>query len=247
MQRVALSLTLGAAALLLFAAGQLATGPWGLLHPLGLGLVLCLTGAYAVAVHSLDELRSLPQAPIQLDPRAVGSRLLALAKRAKIDGRRGLEAELPFATSPLERHGLLLLADGSSRAELDLALHARRDELHCARQTPERVWRDLARGVVNSGVLVTLAGMTAALVTRPDAPGAAELGGALTATLYGLVLALFICLPAAAARRRAEQEALRVDGLWLDGLLAIADGVHPLRLADRLDGRLGDRRPVRAA
>lgn len=247
MQRVAVSLTLCAVVLVLFATSRLAGGPWGLLNPGGLALVVLLAVAYAVAAHSADELRSLTTSPPLAEPAAVGQRLVALARRAKLDGRRGLEAELDRATSELERHGLLLLAHGAAAAELELALQTLRDDLQHSRQTAERVWRDLARGVVNSGVMITLAGMTTALAVRPTAPGAAELGGALAATLYGLVLAGFVCLPAAEHRRRAGRQAQRIDGLWVDGLVAIADGVHPLRLADRLDGRLGGPCPVRAA
>ncbi|MBI2302301.1 MAG: hypothetical protein HYU66_25640 [Armatimonadetes bacterium] len=99
------------------------------------------------------------------------------------------------------------------------------------------------QGAAGTGAVVSLLVMARALAVPQPALQAAALAGGLAALAYGLILAQFVAGPCLAAGRRAAERVRADDRAWVEGFLAIAGGVHPRRLADRLSVR----RAARAA
>ncbi len=127
-----------------------------------------------------------------------------------------------------------------------LALTARAEQLGELDQTALLAWRTLARGAVNSGVAASLVQLIGACNAPPEAAYQA-LAAALAPTLYGWLFGAFVCQPMAWRHRLAADAADRLRTWQVDGYAAIAEGIHPRRLADRLDVVEGLRPRVRAA
>ncbi len=197
------------------------------------GLVLLLAGGYALVCHAPSEWRPLLQ-PLPADDRArTQQRLVALAARYRSDGARGLERELAPCRSSIEAQGVRLVADGADAVALEAALRRTAQQLRDVDEAPARLWAVLGRGAVNGGVLLSLIQMSVAL-QQPGPVAQATVAAACSATIYGFLLGWFVCHPQACRRRHAAARAAAVNELWIDGLLAIAAGVHPRRLEEQL-------------
>ncbi|MBI5833081.1 MAG: hypothetical protein HZB16_12355 [Armatimonadetes bacterium] len=215
-------------------AWTVAARPHGLFHlPALLSVFLAGAAFTLVGARSADwqVLRSRPEAGGETEAKA---RLIALAAVARAEGARGLERQLPHATQPLERQGLNLLVDGCGSAELQAALQAAADAAGDADHGPARVWRLLSSSFVNAGIVVTLIGMVRTLLGNgPEGPPPEALAGALTAAVYGIVVGLGVLHPRVGRARVAARAAAAQRRVWIEGLVAIAGGIHPRRLADR--------------
>lgn len=215
-------------------AWTVAARPLGLFHPTALAAVFLAGAALTLTGARPADLREWRREPETSDPDAVRRRLLELAAIARADGARGLERQLPAARQPLERQGLTLLADGCPTDELAAALRASADRASEADLAPARVWRLLSASFVNAGIVVTLVGMVHTLAAGdPRGPAPEALAGALTAAVYGIVVGLGVFQPSAGRARAAARSAAALRSIWIEGLTAIAAGIHPRRLADR--------------
>ena len=216
-------------------AWTVASQPLGLFHlPAMLAVLLAATSLTLIGARPSDwEVLHRPQAD-GLALAAARQRLVQLAVVSRADGPRGLERQLGAAQHPIERQGLSLLVDGCAVSELQATLEAAAASAAEQDQAPTRVWRLLSAAFVNAGIVVTLVGMVHTLLAnQAQGPEPGHLAGALTAAVYGIVLGLGVFQPAAGRARLAGRAQSAVRRCWIEGLVAIADGVHPRRLADR--------------
>ncbi len=234
----------GAVASALFGAWAVHAQPPAVLYPSGLLTVFC--GAVGYLLICGGEAESLARPPAPGDERPWRERLVHLAHLARVEGARGLERAISRSADALENQALRLLADGGEAGTVRLALTARAEQLGELDQTALLAWRTLARGAVNSGVAASLVQLIGACNAPPEAAYQA-LAAALAPTLYGWLFGAFVCQPMAWRHRLAADAADRLRTWQVDGYAAIAEGIHPRRLADRLDVVEGLRPRVRAA
>jgi chemotaxis protein MotA len=227
---------IGAAALAV--AWQAGAAPSGLWHPPALlGLALAALAFMLTQLDTADLAAARRPRPPAEDEDAVVRRLVELATRHRLAGQRGLEAETLLARGDVERLGLTLVVDGSRPSEVETALRATARRLADSELAACRLWRRVASALVNGGVLTTLTAAVRVLLNAPAAgPSPAALGGALIASVAGLALALLLAQPQASVRRQDAERAARCRELWIEGLTAIAGGIHPRRLASWLNG-----------
>jgi len=225
---------LGLGLLVAALAWVLAPAALGPLHPAVLVLVLLGAVGAVLMVHPWAELTAVGPGPTTPDERGVRRRLVVLAMRSRLDGARGLEQELVRAGEALEVQGLVVLAAGGTPLELETTLRRGAAERAERDRGPERAWRTAGQGALNSGTLITLVAMVQALSSAPTALTPPMLAGCLSAVCYGLALGHLVAYPRAQQLRAAAAAAARVRDLWIEGLVAIASGVHPRMLAERL-------------
>lgn len=225
------------------AAVWAARPPLGLCHPPALLAVLAGALGWLLIDHRPGDLRR-PSGVLD-EPERTAERIVGWARIQRLEGPRGLERNR--AEDALEALGLRLLANGATPLELSLTLRRAADERARHAAASAAAWRQLAEGLFHSGVTVSLVGIILALDAHPPQLAPDALAGALTAALYGLLLSQYAALPVAADRRREAARAAQLDELRIDGLVAIAEGVHPRALADRLQLDPDRPRPVRAA
>jgi flagellar motor component MotA len=222
------------ASLALAVAWEVGARPDGLWHPTALAAVSLGAAAILLLQLSSAELACFGHRAEAARPEVIEKRLVELASRHKISGTRGMEAELLVARDAIEHRGLALLADGCRSAEVAASLRHLAGHLDADDLAPCRAWRAAGAALVNAGLLTTVTALVRLLLVTPAGPTPEALAGALTGTVYGLLPGLLICQPLAAERRRAASAAALARAMWIEGLTAIGDGIHPRRLADRL-------------
>lgn len=173
-------------------------------------------------------LRTLPRAPFAADPL-----LDRIAAQARIAQRHGVVAlDRSVIADPDVAAALHAVVDGAGPDEVAALLtQARRArvERHLA---AAEVWAGAAEAAPAMGMVGTLVGLAAMFATMDDP---ARIGGAmavaLLATLYGALLANFVCLPVAARlRAAAKREAFERERL-VAPLAALAAREAPARRA----------------
>lgn len=164
----------------------------------------------------------------------IKQRLVELATVSRTSGARGLERELIGVTDPLERQALLVLSAGGGPLEVETAMRRVGTEAEAQAQAPERLWRALGQGAINAGALISTLTMLAVLRGPNTALPTQALAGCLSAAVYGLCVGHVVCGPQALRSRRLAEQARVARALWLEGFVAVASGVHPRLLAERM-------------
>lgn len=171
--------------------------------------------------------------------REVIDTLLELALQSRGKGILVLERMGEQSTISFLKRALGLLIDGLGNEELLDILRAEMLHFKLRRQQFERIFRQAALfapafGVAGSviGLIDMLAGITRPGVVLETIPLA------LTAPLYGIVLANAVFFPIAEAIHAKTQKELLMQRLITDGVLAIRQEPNPRRLAIRLESFL---------
>jgi len=186
-------------------------------------------------VHSLQraiELLSTPEG----NREALVREIVDYAKAARRGGVLSLEPSIGKATDGFLRKGLQLAVDLSSRSELYSILET---DLRMAERHGEADAKTLevAGGFAPTiGIIGTVVGLIDVLrqFSKLQSVGYG-VGTAFVSTIYGLVLANLVLLPAAHRIRARVAENFETQEMILEGVLCIVDLVHPSLIRMRLD------------
>jgi len=217
------------------------------------GLIVVLGGVIATAFMSFpaDDVRAALRAiPAMLrQPGATHASLrldmndiLHWARQIRPNGPGGLRAGLHAlgAKGPFVNYGLnMVLSEYRSedvRAMMETAAEASYDR-DCV---PVDVLRAMTSHAPAFGMVGTLIGMIVMLSELDDniAGTGAALGVAFLATLYGVVSARMIYMPAAARLQQEIDDRQRRHLLITEGMVMLAQGETPSHIQDRLNGFL---------
>lgn len=162
-------------------------------------------------------------------------RIVIWARRTRKDGLMGLEQEVDSQPEEFVRKGLELIIDGGDpigirRAmEMDLTTQMEQDLAAAA------VYRNMGGYAPTIGIIGAVLGLMQVMGNLADpselGPGIAT---AFVATIYGVGFANLLLLPVADRIRALVVRQSQARMLWLEGLMAIADGEHPAAIKIRL-------------
>ena len=166
-----------------------------------------------------------------------------IIKWAKINQARGLaalEKELKNADSPFLEYGAVLVVSGYSSGEVrDMMSQAARAQLQ--RQSSRfDILRNMGGTAPAFGMIGTLVGLVIMLDTLADDPAGvgAGLAVALLTTLYGVMFARLIFMPAASKLQQRAEIQMFLNYLITEGLAMIADGASSREIADKMNSYL---------
>jgi chemotaxis protein MotA len=165
------------------------------------------------------------------DPGHILSVIVGLARKARRDGLFALERDAAGIEEPFLKRAVEMAIDGSDprslRAALELAIRRSESE----GEYPVRVFEAAGRHAPAFGLVAAVL-----CFTRPGGPpdGAllGQIGAALVAVGYGVLLAHALCLPVAGKLRWRLRERLTAMELVVEGVCALAEGDNP-RLIER--------------
>ncbi|NOX49715.1 MAG: flagellar motor protein [Gammaproteobacteria bacterium] len=175
--------------------------------------------------------------PHMFDTASEVEHLTAWSKKARREGLLGLENIADQTTDTFRRRGLELLVDGvephTIRRLLDVASHARVDADLAAAQ----VFKSMGGYAPTIGILGAVIGLIQVMgnLANPDELGHG-IATAFVATIYGLGFANLLLLPIADRIRSLVLRTANVDDMYIEGLIAIAEGEHPKSIEVRLRG-----------
>lgn len=218
------------------------------------GFLIVIGGSLAVAFmsfqanHVIDALKALGQMFMQ--PTATHENLqkdligiIEWARIVKDKGLRGLEAETGGKNAvkdPFVRYSLNMLVSNYTGEELRHMMETAADASYERDTTPGRVLLAMASHAPAFGMVGTLVGMVIMLGNfGDDMSGVGEgLAISLLATLYGVVTARMLYMPAA-SKIMQKQDSLRFrNQLITEGMVMLIDNKSPRYIQDRLNSFL---------
>lgn len=161
--------------------------------------------------------------------------LLDLSIKSRLDGLLALEKDGERSSVLFLERALSMLVDGFDQDELRDALYTEINFFQQRRNQHERVFRHMALLAPAFGVaggVVGLIGMLGGI--KDTAVILHTIPVALTSTLYGILLAYFICIPVAENIHAKTQEELLILKLITDGVILIGQEYNTIRLQTRL-------------
>ena len=175
--------------------------------------------------------------PPQHDINGEISQILRWSNTARQDGLLGLENLSSNLRDPFRRKGLELVIDGveplSIRRLMEADSNARVDfDLAAA-----HVFKSMGGYAPTIGILGAVIGLIQVLgnLADPDELGRG-IATAFVATIYGVGFANLLFLPVADRIRSIIMRRANLDDLYIEGVMAIAEGEHPRSIEVRLRG-----------
>jgi len=202
-----------------------------------LGVMLITTPARSL-IRSFRRILQL-FAPASGGSEALIEEIIHCARVSRRDGATGLEALAAKVRNPVLRDALILACDVSDHDQLqstfETALRLRERQGDADARTFE-----VAGGFAPTiGIMGTVVGLIEVMRQFSSMTLVGYgIGTAFVSTIYGLALANLLMLPIAHRIRARLSESLETEELIVEGVLCIADGVHPALIRARLQSFL---------
>ncbi len=164
-------------------------------------------------------------------------RLTQWSRVSRREGLLGLENIAEKVSEPLRRKGLELLIDGVQPRTLRRLLETDSEQRVNEDLAAAQVFRSMGGYAPTIGILGAVIGLIQVMnnLANPDELGQG-IATAFVATIYGVGFANLLFLPIADRLRTLAMRNGDVDALFIEGLLAIAEGEHPKSIEMRLQG-----------
>lgn len=183
-------------------------------------------------------------------PQEVVWQLVGLSQRARKEGMKGLERNLPDDAFLVQ--GLQMAVDQIDRQQIREVLTAEIQSTHDRHSQGQDIFRFIATSAPSWGMVGTLIGMVkmfSNLQTSGSSGSMDALGGAmalsLLSTLWGAIIAYLVAIPIAGKLELRSREEAQIKQLMLEGIMGIAEEAHPGQLEERLNAFLAPRFKVR--
>jgi chemotaxis protein MotA len=246
---------LGAAVAFLFILGAITLSTRSLLAFFSIeGLVIVVGGVMAVAFMSfetedvrkaLEVVASMFKKPPDAAPDALHHdvvEIVAWASLAKEKGMRRLEASLTKRgiADPFVKYGLNMVVSGYAPEEVRAMMETAADAALERESVPADVLQSMANHAPAFGMIGTLVGLVAMLCALSD--NIAGIGSSLSvsflSTLYGVVSARMVYMPAAARLRQMVAKRRFRNQLVTEGMVMLVGGKTLMYIQDRLNSFL---------
>ncbi len=163
------------------------------------------------------------------------SEILSLSRIYRLKGPASLEKAAEEVNNPFLRFGATLVAEGYDRWSLLAALNRQKGMLEGQRRSQVRLLSTLVRLAPSLG----MAGTVVSLMQVMQDLGSSQIGPsmtlALSSTLYGILLANLVFLPMASKIEELSRHEAEQCGVVIEAVMGIHEGLHPLRIAERLN------------
>ncbi|MEI2415534.1 MotA/TolQ/ExbB proton channel family protein [Orrella sp. JC864] len=236
---------LGVAALTLATAIAFsATGALAYVNLPGLGIVLGGTIAAIFIGYPLSEVRRIPRllrmvlGSEKLDMQRDIDELSGLARQWASEDVHDVERALQKVANPFLRTGVQLVIDNTPEDQIAELLQWRMARMRAREQAEAQMFRTMASFAPAFGMLGTLFGLInlmAGLGTQDmDAIGQ-QMGIALIATFYGILLANLVFKPIAIKLERRTEQRLVLMNMVLQGISMMCDRRGPAMVRETLN------------
>lgn len=210
----------------------------------GLGIVLGGTAAALFIGYPLSEVRRI--GPLlrlvfrneKLDTQRDIDELVALAHSWASSDVHNVERELQKVTNPFLRTGVQLIIDNTPEEQIVELLQWRIARMRAREQAEAQMFRTMASFAPAFGMLATLIGLVN-LMTVLGSQGmdviGKQMGIALVATFYGILLANLICKPIAIKLERRTEQRLVLMNMVLQGISMMCERRGPAMVRETLN------------
>lgn len=170
-----------------------------------------------------------------MDPGAVIGNVINLANVARKEGLLALEEASNDIEDSFLKKGIMLVVDGT---DAELVRGILETELTCLEDRHKKVigfWEKWAELGPAWGMIGTLVGLVNMLNNMSDAASIGpSMAVALLTTLYGSLIANWLCLPTAAKMKQNNDLEVIIKEVMVEGLLSIQAGENPRVIEEKL-------------
>lgn len=170
-------------------------------------------------------------------PREHVQRLMDWSKVSRREGLLGLENILEKVRDEFQRKGLELLVDGVDPITMKRLLENDSRTRLEADLAATQVFRSMGGYAPTIGILGAVIGLIQVMGNLADPSQLGQgIATAFVATIYGVGFANLLFLPVADRLKALVLAESALDDIYIEGLLAIAEGEHPRNVEVRLSG-----------
>ncbi|MFC4278464.1 motility protein A [Achromobacter aloeverae] len=210
----------------------------------GLGIVLGGTIAALFIGYPISEIRRIPQLlrtvfrNERVDSQRDIDELVTLAHSWAGADVHNVERELQKVSNPFLRTGVQLIIDNTPEEQIVELLQWRIARMRAREQAEAQMFRTMASFAPAFGMLATLIGLVN-LMTVLGSQGmdviGKQMGIALIATFYGILLANLICKPIAIKLERRTEQRLVLMNMVLQGISMMCERRGPAMVRETLN------------
>ena len=170
-----------------------------------------------------------------LDIKSMIQKIIDLSNVARKEGLLSLEEAAGELDDAFMKKGILLIVDGTDpdlvRGIMETELYATEDR----HKSTIQFWDDLGAMGPAWGMIGTLVGLVNMLYNMDDASAIGPaMAVALITTLYGSLLANWICAPVAGKLKLNNANEMAMKTIMIEGLLSIQAGENPRVIEEKL-------------
>ena len=162
-------------------------------------------------------------------------KIIDLSNVARKEGLLSLEEAATDLDDPFLKKGILLIVDGTDPELVRGIMDTEMLSIDTRHKTKIGFWTDLASMGPAWGMIGTLIGLIN-MLQRMDDPSAIgpAMAVALVTTMYGSILANWLCTPVATKLKMKNDEEMISKEIMIEGLLSIQAGENPRVIEEKL-------------
>ena len=180
------------------------------------------------------------------DFQGVIDQVVKLAHQSRKSGIIALEKDVYDLPDPFLRKGMLLAIDGAEIQDIRIMLERDIDQDAERREAEAKVLEAAGGFAPTIGIIGAVLGLIQVMKHLDDINEVGKgIAVAFVATIYGVGIANLVLLPAAKKILARSREAEKLQWVALEGTVAIAEGINPRLIQQRL-GSYVDKQPAAA-
>ena len=200
------------------------------------GAFFCVMASYSMAdyIKGLKSFALIFKVP-NLDTAQIIQKIIDLSNVARKEGLLSLEEAAADLDDAFLKKGILLIVDGTDPELVRGIMETELSSIDGRHKQNMTFWQDLGAMGPAWGMIGTLIGLVNMLqnLSDPSAIGP-NMAIALLTTLYGSLLANWICTPVASKLKANNDMEIMVKEIMVEGLLSIQAGENPRVIEEKL-------------
>lgn len=220
---------------------QGAAALWNFLHaPSALitfgGSFSCILASYSMSdfFGGLKSIRLIFKVPA-LDTPEIIRKIIELSNVARKEGLLSLEEAAGDLDDAFLKKGILLIVDGTDPELVRAIMETELNSIEDRHKSKIGFWQDVASMGPAWGMIGTLIGLVNMLQALDDPSSIGpNMAVALITTLYGSLLANWICTPVASKLKSNNDAEIMTKEIMIEGLLSIQAGENPRVIEEKL-------------
>ncbi|MDR2888787.1 MAG: motility protein A [Lachnospiraceae bacterium] len=200
------------------------------------GAFACVFAANSIGdfIAGLKSFSLILKVPV-LDTRMIIQKIIELSNVARKEGLLSLEEAAADLNDPFLKKGILLIVDGTDPDLVRGIMETELISVEGRHKSKIAFWDSVAAMGPAWGMIGTLVGLVNMLnqMSDPDSIGG-SMATALITTLYGSLLANWICAPVAGKLKAQNDSEMMVKEIIIEGLLSIQAGENPRVIEEKL-------------
>lgn len=200
------------------------------------GAFCCILASYPMAdfFAGLKSISLIFKVPLQNVPEII-QKIIDLSNIARKEGLLSLEEAAGDLDDPFLKKGILLIVDGTDPELVRAIMETEIVSIEDRHKQKIGFWNDLGAMGPAWGMIGTLIGLINMLQVLDDPSSIGpNMAVALITTLYGSLLANWICAPTATKLKGNSASEIMVKEIMIEGLLSIQAGENPRVIEEKL-------------